>query len=137
MVCLVGCEAAKSANPTAPSVAGPIPGVNITAPRAARAVAGSTLTFSGEPQTLLIENPGTSGVAHLWLQLEVGTDAGFPQIVHQADQIALGGNGRTVVPPARRRSAPATPTTGARARLTAPTPAPTRRSRTSTSCRRS
>ena len=29
---LAGCEAAKSSNPTSPTVAGPIPGVNITAP---------------------------------------------------------------------------------------------------------
>ena len=95
IVCLVGCEAAKSANPTAPSVAGPIPGVNITAPRPLEPFAGSTLTFNGEPLTLLIENAGSSGARTLWLQLEVGTDSGFQQIVHQADQIALGGNGRT------------------------------------------
>ncbi len=40
ILCLGACEAAKSANPTAPSVAGPIPGVSITAPEAARAVGG-------------------------------------------------------------------------------------------------
>lgn len=95
ITCLVGCEAAKSSNPTAPSVAGPIPGVNITAPRPLEPYAGSTLTFTGEPQTLLIENAGTSGARSLWLQLEVGTDEAFQQIVHQADQIALGPNGRT------------------------------------------
>lgn len=95
MVCLAGCEAAKSANPTAPSVAGPIPGVNITAPRNLEPYAGSTLTFSEEPPTLLIENAGSSGSRTIWLQVEVGTDSGFQQIVHQADQIALGANGRT------------------------------------------
>ena len=93
ILCLVGCEAAKSANPTAPSVAGPIPGVNITTPRALEPFAGSTLTFNNEPPTLLIENPGTSGTRSIWLQVEVGVDAGFQQIVHQADQIALGTNG--------------------------------------------
>lgn len=95
VLCLVGCEAAKSANPTAPSVAGPIPGVNITAPRALEPGAGATLTFDGEPLTLLIENAGSSGARSIWLQLEVSTDSGFQQIVHQADQIALGPNGRT------------------------------------------
>ena len=44
---------------------------------------------------MLIENAGSSGSRSLWLQLEVGTDTGFRQIVHQADQIALGSNGRT------------------------------------------
>jgi hypothetical protein len=76
-------------------VAGPIPGVNITAPRPLEPYAGSTLVFSNEPPTLLIENAGSSGARTIWLQLEVGTDSNFQQIVHQADQIALGGNGRT------------------------------------------
>ena len=54
MLGLVACEAAKSANPTAPSVAGPIPGVAITAPKPLEPVAGSTLYFTSEPPTLLI-----------------------------------------------------------------------------------
>ena len=95
IACLAGCESAKSANPTAPSVAGPIPGVNITAPRPLEPGAGSTVIFSSEPPTLLIENAGTSGARTLWLQLEVGTDPNFQQLVYQADQIALGSNGRT------------------------------------------
>ncbi len=95
MVYLAGCEAAKSANPTAPSVAGPIPGVNITAPRPLEPYAGSTLTFSTEPPSLLIENAGSSGSRNLWLQVEVATDSGFQQLVHQADRVALGSNGRT------------------------------------------
>lgn len=95
IVCLGACEAAKSANPTAPSVAGPIPGVSITAPKPLEPSAGTTLTFSTEPPLLLIENPGTSGVRTLFLQVEVGVDAGFSQIVHKADQIPPGGNGRT------------------------------------------
>jgi len=95
IVCLAGCETAKSANPTAPSVAGPIPGVNITAPRPLEPGAGSTLVFNNEPPVLLIENAGTSGTRALWLQLELASDGNFQQIVYQADQIALGSNGRT------------------------------------------
>ncbi len=93
---LAACEAAKSPNPTAPSVAGPIPGVAITAPKPLEPHAGQTLTFSNEPPTLLIENAGSSGVRTIWLQLEVSTDAGFSQLVHQADQISPGDNGRTL-----------------------------------------
>ncbi len=96
IVCLGACEASKSSNPTAPSVAGPIPGVAITAPKPLEPGAGTSITFSNEPPTLLIENAGTSGVRTLWLQVEVGTDPGFSQIVHQADQITPGGDGRTV-----------------------------------------
>src|SRR5436190_20385429 len=95
IVCLAGCEAAKSANPTAASVAGPIPGVNITAPRPIEPFADSTVTFTGEPMTMLIENAGSSGARAIYLQLEIATDNGFRQLVHQADQIALGPNGRT------------------------------------------
>ena len=95
IVCLGACEAAKSANPTAPSEAGPNPGVSISAPRPLEPLAGSTLYFSGEPQTLLIENAGSSGVRALWLQLEISTDASFAQLVHHADQIPPGEGGRT------------------------------------------
>jgi hypothetical protein len=94
-ICLGACEAAKSANPTAPSVAGPIPGVSITAPKPLEPGSGTTLTFGTEPPALLIENPGTSGVRALWLQVEVGADGGFQQIVHMADRVTPGTDGRT------------------------------------------
>jgi len=92
---LGACEAAKSANPTAPSVAGPIPGVSITAPKPLEPGAGSTLTFGAVPPTLLIENAGSSGVRALWLQVDVGTDAAFQQVVHTADRLTPGEGGRT------------------------------------------
>lgn len=95
LLCLAGCEAAKSANPTAPTVAGPLPGVSITAPKPLEPGAGTTLTFSTEPPTLLIENAGSSGVRALWLQVEVGTDAAFQQVVHSADRLTPGEGGRT------------------------------------------
>jgi hypothetical protein len=95
VICVSGCEAAKSANPTAPSVAGPIPGVSITAPRALEPGPGTQLTASPDPLTLLIENPGTTGVRPIWLELEMAADAGFQQIVHQANRIDPGPNGRT------------------------------------------
>jgi len=95
ITCLAGCETAKSANPTAPSVAGPIPGVNITAPKPLEPYSGSTLTFTGEPQTLLIENAGSSGARAIYLQVEVATDDQFRALVYQADRISLGPDGRT------------------------------------------
>ena len=95
VMCLGACEAAKSANPTAPSVAGPIPGVAITAPTPLEPHPGETLTFSSEPPTLLLQNAGTSGVRTLWLQLDVSTDGNFSQLVHQANQITPVADGRT------------------------------------------
>jgi hypothetical protein len=70
--------------------------VGITAPKPLEPGAGTTLTFSSEPPTLLIENAGTSGVRTLWLELEVGTDAELSHVVHQASQIAPGADGRTL-----------------------------------------
>jgi hypothetical protein len=96
LLSLVACEAAKSANPTAPSVAGPIPGVNITAPRALEPFAGQKLTYTGEPQTLLIENAGTTGVRTISLEIDVATDPAFTQLVHHNDSVALGEGGRTL-----------------------------------------
>ena len=89
------CAASKSSNPTAPSVAGPIPGVAITAPRPLEPGQGATLVFEGPPPTLLIENPSSSGQRTWWIQLELASDANFRQIVHQADRITPGDGGRT------------------------------------------
>ena len=95
LLLLVGCESAKSANPTAPSVAGPIPGVNITAPRALEPFAGQKLVFSGEPPSLLIENAGTNGARAISLEIDVATDPNFTQLVHHNENVPLGDGGRT------------------------------------------
>jgi hypothetical protein len=89
------CERSKSSNPTSPSVAGPIPGVAITAPTPLEPQSGSQLVSTGQPQTLLIENAGTSGARELWLQFEIAGDTAFQRVVHHADRVAPGGGGRT------------------------------------------
>jgi len=95
LTALVACQTAKSANPLSPSVAGPIPGVEITAPKPLEPLSGAELVAEGTPTTLLIENASTSGQRSLWMQVEVATDADFRQVLHQADRVALGSNGRT------------------------------------------
>ncbi|MEO8682492.1 MAG: hypothetical protein ABI665_25820 [Vicinamibacterales bacterium] len=95
IVGLAGCEAAKSANPLAPTVAGPIPGVAITAPTPLEPSTGSQLVAAGQLVTLLIENPSTTGARPLWLQLEMASDGDFKQIVHTADRLTPGPDGRT------------------------------------------
>src|SRR5687768_13990980 len=90
------CERAKSANPLSPDVAGPIPGVSITAPKPLEPSAGMEVVNDGNPQTLLIENAGSSGQRELWLQVEVASDAAFQQLTHHADRVSLGEGGRTV-----------------------------------------
>ena len=97
--------------------------MNITAPRPLEPYAGSTLVFNSEPPTLLIENAGTSGARAIWLRFEVARDWSVQPIVCRADEISLGGGGRT----SYRLPAPlgaGYTYTGARARPTAPTSVP-------------
>jgi hypothetical protein len=89
------CETRKSANPLSPDIAGPIPGVSITAPKPLEPGAGQQLTADGNPQTLLIENAGTTGQRELFLELQVAADGNFQQVVHHAERITPGPNGRT------------------------------------------
>jgi hypothetical protein len=89
------CEQAKSSNPLSPDVAGPIPGVSITAPKPLEPAVGAQVVATGSPQTLLIENAGSSGSRPLFLQVDIASDGNFQTIVHQADRVALGGDGRT------------------------------------------
>jgi hypothetical protein len=91
----LGCETAKSENPTSPTVAGPIPGVNITAPKPLEPFLGSEIVAKGQLVDLLIENAGTSGQRSLWMQLQLAGDPNFQQVLHQADRIELGSTGRT------------------------------------------
>ena len=90
----LGCEASKSADPLSPSVAGPIAGVNITAPKPLEPN-GSRVASDKQPVTLLAENASTTGVRPLSYVFEVATDAGFTNTVFSRDGIAPGDGGRT------------------------------------------
>ncbi len=89
------CQQTKSANPLSPDIAGPIPGVAITAPKPLEPFVGQALESAQQPLTFLIENAGTSGVRPLFLQFQLAADAGFGQVLHQADRLEPGPNGRT------------------------------------------
>ena len=92
---LTGCEASKSSNPLSPSVAGPIPGVDISAPKALEPIAGTKIPIDKQPVTLLIENALTSGVRPLTYVFEIATDTTFSNKVYVRDGIAPGPAGRT------------------------------------------
>lgn len=96
LVAVAGCEVAKSSNPLSPSVAGPIPGVSISAPRTLEP--GPGWDISTEKQlTLLIENASTSGQRPLTYRFEIATDADFRSMVFARDNIPPGEGGRTSV----------------------------------------
>lgn len=89
------CSQEKSENPLGPSVAGPIPGVEISAPAAVDPPVGAQFTSSSTQQTLILANASTSGVRPLWMELDVASDAAFTAMVHQAARVTPDQSGRT------------------------------------------
>src|SRR5688500_2009743 len=93
---LVGCEASKSSNPTAPSVAGPIPGVNITAPALLEPAQGFKFKESEQPIRLVVANATSNGVRALTYNFEVAADPGFGTKLFSRSGVAPG-DGKTSV----------------------------------------
>jgi hypothetical protein len=97
LLTLVACEAQKSSNPLSPSVAGPIAGVEITAPKLLEPAQGFRFKENQQPIRLVIENSSTSGVRPLSYAFEVATDSGFETKVFARSGVAPGDGGRTSV----------------------------------------
>ncbi|PYR25412.1 MAG: hypothetical protein DMF92_20590, partial [Acidobacteria bacterium] len=91
----VACATSKSSNPLSPTLAGPIPGVNITAPNPVEPAAGARIAVDKQPLTLTVENATTSGVRPLSYVFEVAIDADFNNKVFFRDSLAPGEGGRT------------------------------------------
>src|SRR5205823_673679 len=85
----------KSSTPLSPNVAGPIPGVDISAPKMLEPAAGQRIPVDRQPLTLLIENAGSSGVRPITYSFEVATDANFNTKVFSRDGVTPGDGGRT------------------------------------------
>ena len=96
-VALAGCEASKSSNPTAPTVAGPIPGVNISAPALVEPSQGFKFKENEQPIRLIVQNSVTSGVRPLSYNFEVAADSSFASKVFSRSGVAPGENNRTSV----------------------------------------
>jgi hypothetical protein len=94
LVAATGCAAEKSSNPLTPTVAGPIPGVDISAPKVLTPAA-TKIPVDQQPVTLLAENASSSGVRPLTYLFEVATDTGFTNKVFVRDDVAPGDGGRT------------------------------------------
>jgi hypothetical protein len=90
-----GCEARKSSNPLSPTVAGPIPGIDITTPKILEPRNGDRIAVDKQPLTLLIENASTTGVRPLWYDFDIATDAGFTTRIFTREKVTPGEGGRT------------------------------------------
>ena len=97
LVLATACESSKSANPLSPSVAGPIPGVDISAPKPLEPGLNWEVSNDKQPLVLLVENPGSNGQRPVTLELEVASDEGFSTKVFSKAGVAQGPNGRTEV----------------------------------------
>lgn len=91
------CEMTKSEHPLGPTVAGPIPGVNITSPTPLEPAQGFRIAVEAQPVSLTLSNAATSGVRPLNYLFEVATDAGFSNKVFSLEGISPGPSGRTVI----------------------------------------
>ena len=97
VVVSAACSSSKSSNPLSPSVAGPIPGVSISAPQTVDPASGARIPADKQPLTLVVGNASTSGVRPLSYVLEVASDADFNNKVFSRDGITPGSDGRTSV----------------------------------------
>jgi hypothetical protein len=96
-VVITACTASKSSSPLSPTVAGPIPGVSISAPKMLEPAPGALIDRTKQPITLLLENPSTTGVRPLTLLVEIAADAAFSNKVFSRDGLTPGDGGRTSV----------------------------------------
>lgn len=94
---LVSCEAQKSSNPLSPSIAGPIPGVNISQVKLLEPGQGFKYKENQQPIRLLVENASTNGVRPLTYTFEVASDAAFTTKVYARSGVPPGDGGRTSV----------------------------------------
>ena len=91
-----GCAAEKSTTPLSPSVAGPIPGIEISAPKTLEPVS-ARIPVAQQPITLLIENASSTGPRPLTMTVEVASDANFGSKVFAQSGIGPGDGGRTAL----------------------------------------
>src|SRR5437764_1118854 len=90
LLALAGCQTSKSSSPTAPTVAGPIAGVTITAPVLVSPAQGFKFKESEQPISLIVQNATTSGVRALTYTFEVASDSGFGNKVFSRSNVAPG-----------------------------------------------
>jgi hypothetical protein len=89
------CAAEKSSNPLSPAVAGPIAGVEISAPRLITPAQGVIVRERDQPIKLVIENATSNGQRKLFYLFEVASDTEFKTKLFAMDNVPPGGNGRT------------------------------------------
>src|SRR5262245_8975744 len=97
LLSLGACQTSKSENPTAPTVAGPIAGVTISAPVLLEPSQGFKFKENEQPIRLVVQNATTNGARPLSYAFEVATDSGFTAKVFSRAGVAPGGDNKTSI----------------------------------------
>jgi hypothetical protein len=90
LLSLIACGVEKSKSPLSPSVAGPIAGVEITAPRLLQPGDGTKLKATQQPITLMVENSSSNGVRPVTYSFEVAADPAFENKVYARSGVQPG-----------------------------------------------
>jgi hypothetical protein len=92
-----GCQAgiSKSSNPLTATVAGPMAGVEVGAPKILEPATGQQVAVDKQPLTLLIENVATNSPRPMTYVFEVATDTNFANKVFVREGVAPSEGGRT------------------------------------------
>ena len=90
-----GCEVVKPENPLAPTVAGPIPGVAITAPGVGLPTDGTRIPVAEQPIGLVVNNSSTTGVRPLSYRFQVAVDKNFANVVFDQNGVEPDASGKT------------------------------------------
>jgi len=96
-ILIAACAVEKSETPLAPTVAGPIAGVQITPPKPLEPASGAQIPGDRQPLTLLIENASSNSPRPLSYLFEVATEPGFSNRVFAQDNVPPGDAGRTAL----------------------------------------
>ena len=86
----IACVATKSEDPLSPTVAGPIPGVNITPPTIMQPTTGAKVAVDQQPLVLVVNNASSSGVRPLTYVFEIAADVSFANKVFSREGIQPG-----------------------------------------------
>ena len=92
---VAACETAKSESPLSPTIAGPMEGVVLTAPKTLEPLANQQIKDKNQPFTVIIENAVSTSPRPFVMRMQIATDINFGTVAWTRDGIAPGANNRT------------------------------------------
>jgi hypothetical protein len=84
----------KSNNPLSPTIAGPLPGVTITAPNTYQPTQNARIQADQQPVTLMVDNASSNGPRPLSYKFDVAADGNFNTLIFTREGVSAG-SGRT------------------------------------------